>query len=126
MASETHPVVTENMGIAGHRKSTSFRIQRDNFVSFFGTEPCMVATLWQLLLAKSPAIQALGSPDPKHLLWALLFFQCCDANSRCAAICGVSIKAHCKWMWIYAEAIANHDSHVVSCSLHVHLFFASV
>lgn len=56
------------MEIAKYRKSTSFRIQRANFVSFFGIEPYMVAIIWRLLLEHSPVIQALENPEPKHLL----------------------------------------------------------
>ena len=102
------------MNIAKYRKSTSFSIQRANFVSFYGVEPYMVAIIWKHLVEKIESIRSLKKPNPKHLLWALLFVQCYDTRTRNAALCGCDVKTFNKWAWLYAEAVADLDVHVVS------------
>lgn len=128
----THYLYTENdfdimgMEIAKYRKSTSFRIQRDNFVSFYGVEPYMVAIIWKHLVEKIESIRSLAKPNPKHLLWGLLFYQCYDTNRRNAALCGCDIKTYRKWAWLYMEAMADLDVHVVSTTSESVAFCVSI
>jgi hypothetical protein len=110
----------ETMGqqLAGYTVSTSEKIRRNRFVSFFGIEPLIVSIIWSMLVDVEDEIivcfAAVDSVKPIYLLWALLFLKCYNTNTRNAAIAGVDEKTFCHWSWILVEAIANLDREVVS------------
>ena len=100
--------------LAGYRSSSSYATKRRRFVSFFGIEACLVAVVWSFLTGIIQAVKELKSPNPIHLLWALLFVQCYDTEARNAALCKVDEKTYRKWCWFYLEATADLDVELVS------------
>ena len=107
----------EAMGqqLAGYAISTSDKIKREQFVSFFGVEPLIVAIIWSMIVDEDHALVAfhVDSPKPIHLLWALLFLKCYNTNTRNAAMASCDEKTFRHWSWIYVEAIATLDKEVV-------------
>lgn len=114
------PAEFEALGqqLAGYTISTSNKIKRHRFVSFFGIEPLIVSILWSMLVdAKDEIMVSFTFADtvkPVYLLWALLFLKCYNTNTRNAAIAGVDEKTFRHWSWIQIKAIANLDQKIVS------------
>ena len=110
----------EAMGqqLSGYAVSTSDKIKRERFVSFFGVEPLIVSIIWSMIVDEDQALVAfyVDSPKPIHLLWALLFLRCYNTNTRNAAMAGCDEKTFRHWSWTYVEAIANLDKEVVSAT----------
>ena len=110
----------ETMGqqLAGYTISSSVKIKRERFVSFFGIEPLIVSIIWSMLVDVEDEIMvcfaAVESLKPVYLLWALLFLKGYNTTTRNAAIAGVDEKTFRHWSWIFVEAIANLDREVVS------------
>jgi hypothetical protein len=110
----------ETMGqqLANYSTSTSAKVRRDRFVSFFGIEPLIVSVVWSMLVDVEDHIMvcfaAVDTVKPIYLLWALLFLKCYNTNTRNAAIAHVDEKTFCHWSWILVEAMANLDREVVS------------
>jgi hypothetical protein len=113
----------EAMGqeLAGYTISTSEKIKRDRFISFFGVEPLIVAVVWSMLVDVEDEVHVcfanVESLKPEYLLWALLFLKCYNTTTRNAAIAGVDEKTFRNWSWIFVEAIANLDKEVVSATI---------
>lgn len=113
----------EAMGqqLAGYNVSTSEKIRRNRFVSFFGVEPLIVSIVWSMLVDVEDEIMvcfaAVDKVKPLYLLWALLFLKCYNTNTRNAAIAAVDEKTYRNWSWMVVEAIANLDREVVSANL---------
>ena len=110
----------EAMGqqLANYAPSTSAKIRRDRFVSFYGVVPLIVAVVWSMLVDVEDHIMvcfaSVEAVKPVYLLWALLFLKCYNTNIRNAAMAGVDEKTFRNWSWILVEAIANLDREVVS------------
>jgi hypothetical protein len=107
--------------LAGYNVSTSEKIRRNRFVSFFGVEPLIVSIVWSMLVDVEDEIMvcfaAVDKVKPLYLLWALLFLKCYNINTRNAAIAAVDEKTYRNWSWMVVEAIANLDREVVSANL---------
>ena len=112
------PVEFETMGreLARYNYSTSIRIQRDRFVTFFGIEPLMCSIVWELLL-DTGKLTGVFRPKPAHLLWTLHWLQCYRTNPENAAQFGCDEKTFCKWIWFYSGVIADLDELLVSAGM---------
>ena len=101
--------------LEGYTISTSNKIKRHRFVSFFGIDALIVSILWSMLVdAEDEIMVRVDSVKPVYLLWALLFLKCYNTNTRNAAITGVDEKTFRHWSWILIEAMANFDREIVS------------
>ena len=107
------PTDYESLGrqLAGYSRSASERIRLERFNSFFGVNPIIVSVVWSMLIDNQMCSR---SPNPVHLLWALLFLKLYDTTSNLAALARCDEKTFRKWSWFYIESIANLDSQVVS------------
>lgn len=96
----------------------SARIRLRRYKGHFGANPQVVASLW-MKLAQSGWLSYAGfrGPKPQHLLWCLLWLKGYAVEEVSAAQMGTSEKTFRKWVWFYAEGIANLDSDIVSNQL---------
>ena len=93
-----------------HRNEKA-RLRR--FKAFFGTGPDQAAMLWHYL-NKHSLLQNLKRPEPKHLLWALLFLKDYGTEEKLSALVGgVDEKTFRKWTWTYIKALAGLSQHFV-------------
>jgi hypothetical protein len=77
------------------------------FKAFFGTGPAQVAMLWNKL-NQNFMLSHITKPQPKHLLWALLFLKDYETEEKLAALVGgVDAKTFHKWTWTYVKAVAG-------------------
>jgi hypothetical protein len=77
------------------------------FKAFFGTCPAQVAMLWNSL-HQNWLLSHVTKPQPKHLLWALLFLKDYGTEEKLAALVGgVDTKTFRKWTWTYVKAVAG-------------------
>lgn len=101
------------MGIS--KKGTKTRKRR--FMAHYGLDPVMVSIVWSRL-AHSGWLQYAGvrGAKPEHFLWCLHWFKCYDTEEILAARVGCDEKTFRKWIWFYAEGIAELSSSVVGAS----------
>jgi hypothetical protein len=95
------------------RPVNSDKLARDRFASSYGTEPLIVAILWQMLMNNSNKCDN-SKPYPKHLLWALMFLKSYDTEMNIASRLRVDEKTYRKWLWIILPWIATLKRDVVS------------
>jgi hypothetical protein len=80
-----------------------------HFHKFFGISVRVVKILWDLLVRDNLRPK---KSRPKHLLWALYFLKVYPKQSLGCSVVGASAgavdpKTHCKWVWLFINAIAN-------------------
>ena len=107
------PTDFESLGrqLAGYSRSTSARIRHERFNACYGVNSIIVSVVWSMLIDNqfcSP------SPNPVHILWALLFLKLYDTTPKLAALAGCDEKTFRKWSWFYVGAIASLHHLVVS------------
>ena len=107
------PTDFESLGrqLAGYSWSTSKRIRNERFNACFGVDSIIVSVVWSMLDDNQLCSP---SPNPVHLLWALLFLKSYDSTPKLAAQAGCDEKTFRKWSWFYVGAIASLDCLVVS------------
>jgi len=91
------------------------KARKRRFMAHFGLDPRMVSIVWQHLAASGWLhFAGVRGAKPEHFLWCLHWFKCYDTEEICAACFGCDEKMFQKWVWFYAEGIANLSSSVVS------------
>jgi hypothetical protein len=97
------------------------------FLSFFGVEPNVCVTAWDMIIssAASEEESEFSSAKPEHLLWALLFLKKYgDAGEMCRLAGGdsgsVDEKSFRKWSRLFVERIACLLLDVVSAWMLFH------
>jgi hypothetical protein len=106
----------EELGITimGRRQRGSRETRLRRFVALFGIEPHLCAIVWRELIA-SGWTSFTRRPEPKHLLWTLLFLKCYPTEEFLATLVGaVDEKTTRKWVWFYVEGIASLATKFVS------------
>lgn len=99
--------------IAGRRVVKSRKVSRGRFQSSFGTEPVVVADLWQLLM-DCRLWTYRDKCKPSHLLWALMFLKTYGKEMDMAARVRCDEKTWRKWVWVVLHGISLLKSDVVS------------
>jgi len=94
------------------------KIHDQRFRAWFGADATHCSLLWQLLL-ETPSIKLPHNPDPKHLLWSLLFLKQYSTEQTHAAQVGTDEKTFRKWAWLYTGALAKLAPRLVSLKLEV-------
>jgi hypothetical protein len=96
-------------------KPHAYRLRgaRDRFMSLYGTEPQVVALVWDML---PDAVKKKNGCHPKHLLWMLNFLKAYDTSLNNATRFHCDEKTFRKWTWYMLESIERLHSQVVSSS----------
>ena len=84
------------------------------WMSLFGTTPEVCVVLWNKIDPRRTMVGVGQAPEPKHLLWALIFLRIYDTdevNSRLVG--GVDEKTFRKWAHPFVEAISFLEYPVV-------------
>jgi len=85
------------------------------FMAHFGLDPRMVSIVWKHLAASGWLhFAGVRGPKPEHFLWCLHWLKCYNTEEICAAHVGCDEKTFRKWVWFYAEGIANLLNSVIS------------
>ncbi|KAG7361130.1 hypothetical protein IV203_036230 [Nitzschia inconspicua] len=87
-------------------------LARDRFMAHYGTEPIVVAVMWEMLIDDGWTKKKRGC-KPKHLLFALKFKKSYDAEMITALALGVDEKTYRKWVWFMIEGIAQLKTLVI-------------
>lgn len=97
-------------------KPHAYRLRgaRDKFMSLYGTEPLVVAMLWDML---PDAVKNKNGCHPKHLLWTLNFLKAYDTAINNATLFCCDEKTFRNWTWYMLESIEPLHSQVVSSTL---------
>jgi hypothetical protein len=96
------------------RSVKSKKLARDRFASSYGTEPLIVAIVWDMMKNSNKNSIPDNKPYPKHLLWALMFLKSYDTEMNIASRLRVDEKTYRKWLWIILPWIATLKREVVS------------
>ena len=85
------------------------------FKAHFGVDPNLCVTIWNRIANNGAFVYftTMHPPNPKHLLWALLFMKLYSSVSVLASMCRVDDKTFRKWTWFYVDAIAALDEQLV-------------
>jgi hypothetical protein len=93
-------------------KERSLQTEDIEFRELFGCGVLVFLSLWELLVTNDAV------PDGgtiKHLLWTLMFLKVYAKQATlCSLAGGVDKETYRKWCWLFIEAIAGLESHVVS------------
>lgn len=73
----------------------------------------MCSVVWTLVLSSGHTSFDF-TPNPVHLLWALLFLKCYNKLPNNAAKAGCDEKTFSRWSWYFIKAIAALDVDIVS------------
>jgi hypothetical protein len=93
-------------GIRHLRRNAMTRNRR--FKAWFGTDALHCLLLWNLLIKTKWTATLKSKPQPKHLLWALLFLRNYSIEEvHASQVGGVDEKTFRKWAWFYIEGIAS-------------------
>jgi len=99
------------MGVIGFQGNMTNKRMKRRFNSSFGLEPELCKVVWDALIESS----YVGSnPRPKHFFWTLHFLKVYATEENNASHVGADEKTFRKWVWFYAECIANLERNVVS------------
>jgi len=83
-----------------------------DFREFFGCLPTIFLALWNLLYTLDLLPEG-GTIE--HLLWTLMFMKIYPKRKQMSALCGgVDKDTWAKWVFIFLDAIAYLEPHVVS------------
>jgi len=96
-----------------HRRFKVRERKIEQFKSWYGIVPARCSTIWSKLIAIDWLRQT-KRPQPKHMLWALLFLRSYSSEAHlCSMVGGVDAKTFRKWLWFYLGGIARLSSSVV-------------
>jgi hypothetical protein len=101
----------------GHKivgcKPHEYRLRgaRAKFMSLYGTEPQVVALLWDIL---PDSVKNMNGCHPKHLLWALNFLKAYDTAINNGTRFRCDEKTFRKWCWHMLASIEPLKYQVVS------------
>jgi len=105
------------MAIAGFKATDNARIKNRRFKAHFGYDPYLCEITWARLVG-SGWTRKVRSPNPHHLLWALMFNKAYRTEEENAAKCDCDEKTFRKWCWFYLEGLARLDKSVVRILFH--------
>jgi len=100
------------LAIAGFKATDNARIKNRRFKAHFGYEPYLCEITWARLVGSGWTCKV-RSPNPRHLLWALMFNKAYRTEEEIAAKCDCDEKTFRKWCWFYLEGLARLDKSVV-------------
>jgi len=88
-----------------------------DFKEFFGCLPSIFLALWNLLYTMGYLPEG-GTIE--HLLWMLMFMKMYPIRKQMSVLCGGADKdTWAKWVFIFLDAVACLEPHVVSTLLTV-------
>lgn len=102
---------------AKYKFSRSQKVRLRRFKSHFGVPPDVVSCTWELLLEHDflkNNMPGLKSPNPEHMLWALMMLKRHSTMPVLASNLKVDENTLRKWGFLYLEAMAELDRDVVS------------
>ena len=106
--------------VAKYEYSNSEKVKTRRFKAEFGVAPDVLVDVWDLLLESRFLRRKLRftamrcrSPNPEHMLWALMLLKQYSLTSSLAKNVRVDEKTFRKWSWIYLESMAELDREVV-------------
>ena len=98
----------------GKSNNRAAKFSSRRFRSWFGTDPFIVALIWEMLYMCG-WLSKTTKANPSHLLWALHFMKNYETESEGAKnFDGVDEKTLRKWVWFYVTGISKLASDVVS------------
>lgn len=101
------------MSLVGREKTTATHTKGRRFKAFFHQSPVMCSYGWRHLV-ESGWLDSINRPEPKHYLWTMMFLKLYGTEEVNASRVGCDEKTFRKWVWFYAEGIANLDKVFVS------------
>lgn len=104
--------------------SKAKRTAVNRFVSTFGSDPYLVAEIWDHLQ------ESRSTPHqfrPIHLLWTLSFLKLYNTEAILSSLCGCDEKTLRKWVWVGIDSLSGLDlvSWHRGCAFHMRQITAS-
>eukprot|EP00733_Pompholyxophrys_punicea_P002305 Pompholyxophrys_punicea_v1_NODE_1692_length_590_cov_1.358879.p1 type:complete len:127 gc:universal NODE_1692_length_590_cov_1.358879:147-527(+) len=87
--------------------SVDSRFER-RFMSYFGVSLAMAVVIWKTL-DEGGFLQKFRRPQPKHLLWALMFLKVYAKETVHARMADCHENTLRAWVWKFVEAISELD-----------------
>lgn len=94
-----------------NEKEKSEQAEDRDFREWFGCSPSMALVSW-CLLVRTGLVPDCG--ELYHLLWTLFFLKCYPREHVMAVACGADRQTVAKWVWLFLDALASLEPHVVS------------